>query len=87
MYQEDSISPKITVGCRMSSELRKDLENEAFDLDMTLSAYVEYILSFRVRDRNIYEQHFDLINEYNELIEDYNELIEEYELDSEEEST
>ena len=71
----------------MSSELRKDLENEAFDLDMTLSAYVEYILSFRVRDRNIYEQHFDLINEYNELIEDYNELIEEYELDSEEEST
>ncbi len=41
-------SPKITVGCRMSAELREQLEEEARNAGETLSAHIESLLIRRV---------------------------------------
>lgn len=81
MHDQTPILPKVTVGCRMSPNLREELETEAPDSDMTLSSYLEYILTFRVRDRSIYNDYLTLIDDYNELVDDYNSLIDEYESD------
>ena len=81
MHHETPFLPKVTVGCRMSPDLREELETEAPDVDMTLSSYIEYILTFRVRDRSIYDKYLTLIDDYNELVDDYNELIENWEPD------
>ena len=40
-------TPKITVGCRMSTELREQLETEARQESQTLSAYIETLLMRR----------------------------------------
>ncbi|MCC6279278.1 MAG: hypothetical protein IT262_01665 [Saprospiraceae bacterium] len=45
MYPE--YTPKITVGCRMSTELREQLEIEARQEGQTLSAYIETLLMRR----------------------------------------
>lgn len=81
MHHETPFLPKVTVGCRMSPDLREELETEAPDADMTLSSYIEYILTFRVRDRSIYDKYLTLIDDYNELVDEYNELIENWESD------
>ncbi|MCB0533917.1 MAG: hypothetical protein KDD14_17070 [Saprospiraceae bacterium] len=49
MYTE--YTPKITVGCRMSAELREQLETEARQENQTLSAYIETLL---MRRDNVY---------------------------------
>lgn len=69
--------PKVTVGCRMSPEMREELEKEAFESDMTLSSYIEAMLGFRVRAPSIYEDYDALVDDYNALIDQYNELAEE----------
>ncbi len=81
MHNETPFLPKVTVGCRMSPDLREELETESLDADMTLSSYIEYILTFRVRDRSIYDKYLTLIDDYNELVDEYNELIENWEPD------
>jgi hypothetical protein len=65
----------------MTPEMREELETEAVEDDMTLSAYIEYVLTFRMKDRSIYDVHDALIDDYNALIDDYNSLIDKYELD------
>ena len=45
MYSE--YLPKITVGCRLSAELREQLETEARQKGQTLSAYIETLLMRR----------------------------------------
>jgi chromosome segregation ATPase len=45
MYPE--YTPKITVGCRISTELREQLESEARQQRQTLSAYIETLLMRR----------------------------------------
>lgn len=69
--------PKVTVGCRISPEMREELEKEAVESDMTLSSYIEAMLGFRVRAPSIYEDYDALVDDYNELIDQYNELAEE----------
>ena len=81
MYTQIPTSPKVTVGCRMSAEMREELEMEAVESDMTLSSYIEYLLTFRMRDRSIYDVHEALVDDYNDLVDDYNALIDKYELD------
>ena len=81
MYTQIPTLPKITVGCRISPDLRVELEVEAIEEDMTLSSYIESVLTFRMSDRSIYDAHDILIDDYNALIDDYNALIDKYELD------
>lgn len=81
MYTQIPTSPKVTVGCRMSAEMREELENESVESDMTLSSYIEYLLTFRMRDRSIYDAHDALVDDYNDLVDDYNALIDKYEMD------
>ena len=80
MHTQIPSSPKVTVGCRISPEMREELEAEAVENDMSLSSYIEYVLSFGMRDRAIYKQHDALIDEYNALVDDYNAFIDRYEL-------